>query len=74
MPAKRLDPENFLKFPQYVGFSAYLIVKAGSSYRLLNDNQAETGGKEVEKLYARILGSSEVWEKSKYEIAKSIRR
>jgi len=28
---KRLDPENFLKFPQYVGFSAYLIVKAGSS-------------------------------------------
>ena len=64
----------FSKFRQYEEFLAYVLVKTGSLYCLLHSNQAEIGGKEVEKQYARILDSSEVWKKSKHEIANRVRR
>jgi hypothetical protein len=39
--------KNSLKLRQYKKFFAYLIVKAGFWYCLLNDNQAERDRKEV---------------------------
>ena len=71
---RNVEPKDFLRFLQYGEFPAFVFVKAGSFYCLLNDNQAEIGGKEVAMSQARILGSSEVREKSKYEIATSLRR
>jgi hypothetical protein len=44
---KTHKPHIFTRFLQYVEFFAYLLVKAGFSYSLLNDNQAGNGGKEV---------------------------
>ena len=52
-----------MKFLQYEEFLAYVSVKAGFLYCLLNDNQAERARKEVFTSYARILGCSEVWRK-----------
>ena len=44
---------------------AYLIVKAGSMYCLLNDNQAENARKEV--LLSEFLVNQQVCEKEKQE-------